>query len=240
MPKQEFTMKRLHIFAASCALLITACTNEETVSDETETAPVENDRVAELEAQVSSYEQRFAAVEIYFEELEASLARANGLIVNSARRCQTPEDVSILLADAPDTDSEDVAASNAAASAAYLDVVRDETCVFELPSGLLFRVRQASDDGGSPISGDMVTVHYRVMFPHGEEFDSSFSRGEPTTFPSDRLIRGWVEALPLMRVGESWELYVAAELAYGTNPRPGGPVGPNQALVFELELIDLP
>jgi FKBP-type peptidyl-prolyl cis-trans isomerase FklB len=240
MPSQEFIMKNLPVFAASCALLISACTNEETVPTETDAPPEESARVTELEAEVSAYEQRFAAVEVYFEEMEASLARADGLIVNSARRCQTPADVSILVADAPEADTDDVAATNAAASTAYLDTVRGEACVFELPSGLLFRIRQASDDGDSPASGDMVTVHYRGLFPHGGEFDSSFSRGEPATFPSDRLIQGWVEALPLMRIGESWELYIAAEMAYGTNPRPGGPIGPNQALVFTLDLIDLP
>jgi FKBP-type peptidyl-prolyl cis-trans isomerase FklB len=233
-------MKHLPVFAATCALLMTACSSEDTVTTETEPAPEESGRVAELEAQVSAYEQRFAAVEVYFTEMEAALARANGLIVNSARRCQTPADASILVADTPESDVEDVAAANAAAGSVYLDAVRDESCVFELPSGLLIRIRQASDDGGSPTSGDMVTVHYRGLFPHGGEFDSSYSRGEPATFPSDRLIQGWVEALPLMRVGESWELYIAAEMAYGANPRPGGPIGPNQALVFELELIDLP
>jgi FKBP-type peptidyl-prolyl cis-trans isomerase FklB len=69
-------------------------------------------------------------------------------------------------------------------------------------------------------------------------FDSSRTRGEPATFPSDRLIAGWVEALPLMREGERWELYIPGDLAYGS--RGTGPIGPNQALVFDLELIDLP
>ena len=103
----------------------------------------------------------------------------------------------------------------------------------------MLRVRVASPaDVASPVSGDRVTVHYRGQFPNGEEFDSSYSRGEPATFPSDRLIEGWVEALPLMRVGEVWELYIPSELAYGA--RGVGPIGPNQSLVFQLELVGLP
>ena len=71
----------------------------------------------------------------------------------------------------------------------------------------------------------------------GREF---FQRGAPEIFPSNRLIRGWVEALPLMRVGETWELYIPPDLGYGVRGTPGGPIGPNQALVFQLELVGLP
>ena len=141
--------------------------------------------------------------------------------------------------DAPE--SRPNAQENADAATAYLDSVREERCVFELDNGLVFRIRQsAGEDALSPERGDLVTVHYRGLFPHGEEFDSSYSRGQPATFPSDRLIRGWVEALPLMRVGETWELYIPPDLGYGVRGTPGGPIGPNQALVFQLELVGLP
>ena len=155
----------------------------------------------------------------------------------AARACTTPDSAEILLTEGGPTTGDP--ATNAAASQAYLAEVRDERCVFELESGLMLRVRVASPaDAASPVSGDRVTVHYRGQFPNGEEFDSSYSRGEPATFPSDRLIEGWVEALPLMRVGEVWELYIPSELAYGA--RGVGPIGPNQALVFQLELVGLP
>jgi FKBP-type peptidyl-prolyl cis-trans isomerase FklB len=157
--------------------------------------------------------------------------------LEAARACTTPDETEILLAEGGPTTGD--AATNAAASQTYLAEVRDERCVFELESGLMVRVRVARDaDAASPVSGDQVTVHYRGQFPNGEEFDSSYSRGEPATFPSDRLIDGWVEALPLMRVGEIWELYIPSELAYGA--RGIGPIGPNQALVFQLELVGLP
>ena len=131
-------------------------------------------------------------------------------------------------------------AANGALAQQYLGDIVNEPCVFQLPSGLIFRVRTAVEDAASPMRGDMVTVNYRGQLLDGEEFDSSWTRGEPATFPSDRLIAGWVEALPLMQVGERWELFIHPDLAYGMRGTPGGPIGPNMALVFELELLDLP
>ena len=96
-------------------------------------------------------------------------------------------------------------------------------------------------DGASPDPrGELVEVNYEGTLINGEVFDSSYARGQSATFPSNRLIRGWVEALPLMRVGETWELYIPPDLGYGVRGTPGGPIGPNQALVFQLELVGLP
>ncbi|WP_417484501.1 FKBP-type peptidyl-prolyl cis-trans isomerase [Maricaulis salignorans] len=170
---------------------------------------------------------------------EPATVSAEAAIVAEARACQGASDTSMLTVDVPEAGNQD-GTVNAAAAIAYLDAVRAEPCVFELPSGLLFRIREASEAGISPVSGDLVTVHYRGMFAYGGEFDSSYARGEPATFPSNRLIAGWVEALPLMRVGEAWDLFIAPELAYGPRGTPGGPIGPNEALVFQLELIDVP
>lgn len=131
---------------------------------------------------------------------------------------------------------------NAELSRAFIEAVRERECVFTLASGLSFRIDRAVTDEtvASPESGDMVTVHYEGKLISGEVFDSSYAREEPVTFPSDRLIAGWVEALPLMRVGEAWTLFIPAELAYGERGTPGGPIGPNQALTFRLELLELP
>lgn len=131
---------------------------------------------------------------------------------------------------------------NAALSSAFIEAAREQACVFTLPSGLSFRVdRAVSDESApSPQSGDLVTVHYEGRLMSGLVFDSSYERDEPATFPSDRLIAGWVEALPLMREGEEWTLFIPAELGYGARGTPGGPIGPNQALTFRLELLDLP
>ena len=70
-------------------------------------------------------------------------------------------------------------------------------------------------------------------------FDSSVERGQPATFPVNGVIAGWTEALQLMNTGSKWQLFIPAEIAYGANPRPGGPIEPNMALVFEVELISI-
>lgn len=123
----------------------------------------------------------------------------------------------------------------------YIERMSLQPCVYDLPSGLHFRVLRASgEDALTPEGGEMVRVHYEGTNIDGEEFDSSYARGAPAEFPSDRLIRGWVEALGLMRTGEEWELFIPAELGYGARGTPGGPIGPNQALYFRMELICLP
>lgn len=130
---------------------------------------------------------------------------------------------------------------NTAVSAAFLEANSANPCVFTLPSGLQIRIDQAVDDAPSLARrGERVQVHYEGRLIDGTVFDSSFERGAPAVFPSDRLIAGWVEALPLMRMGEEWTLFIPAELAYGRAGTRGGPIGPNQALVFRLALLGLP
>tara|TARA_R110002073_G_scaffold38749_8_gene110996 strand:- start:18030 stop:18686 length:657 start_codon:yes stop_codon:yes gene_type:complete len=130
---------------------------------------------------------------------------------------------------------------NSAASEAYLTQMASQPCVYALPSGLMIRVIEAQgDDMPSPDSGEMVRAHYDGRFPTGDTFDSSYDRGEPLEYPSNRFIAGWNEALGYMRVGETWELFIPANLAYGPGGTPGGPIGPSQALMFEMELLCLP
>ncbi|GGG90856.1 hypothetical protein GCM10007420_02540 [Glycocaulis albus] len=130
---------------------------------------------------------------------------------------------------------------NAAIAEEFLRSNVEQPCVYTTPSGLQYRIERAAGPANpSPVRGEYVRVHYAGQLLDGTEFDSSYARGEPAEFPSDRLIAGWVEALPLMRVGEKWTLYIAPELAYGARGTPGGPIPPNAALVFQLELLGLP
>ncbi|TWU13460.1 Outer membrane protein MIP precursor [Symmachiella macrocystis] len=109
--------------------------------------------------------------------------------------------------------------------------------VSETASGLQYRVIEAGD-GQKPSESDRVKVHYRGTLMDGKEFDSSYKRGEPVEFNVGGVIPGWTEALQLMSKGAKWELYIPAELAYG--PRgAGGAIGPNEVLVFEVELLDV-
>ncbi|MDA3881773.1 MAG: FKBP-type peptidyl-prolyl cis-trans isomerase [Bacteroidales bacterium] len=110
--------------------------------------------------------------------------------------------------------------------------------VIELPSGLQYEII-TEGSGEKPSAENTVTTHYHGTLINGETFDSSVQRNEPATFPLNGVIKGWTEALQLMPVGSKWKLYVPSELAYGTNPHPNGPIEPHQALIFEVELLEI-
>jgi len=106
-----------------------------------------------------------------------------------------------------------------------------------LPSGLQYKVIKKGS-GKKPTSSDTVTTNYRGTLIDGTEFDSSYRRGQPATFPVKGVIPGWTEALQLMEVGSKWQLFVPSNLAYGE--RGASPnIGPNATLIFEIELISI-
>ena len=108
-------------------------------------------------------------------------------------------------------------------------------------SGLEYVVLASGDAAGkSPVNGQEVVVYYEGrLAENGEMFDSAYQRGQPEIFPSDALIPGWVEALAMMKPGDRWLVYIPSDLAYGERGTPGGPIPPNAALVFEVELADV-
>lgn len=105
------------------------------------------------------------------------------------------------------------------------------------PSGLQYEVITAGD-GATPKATDKVRTHYKGTLLNGEVFDSSYDRGEPAEFPVNGVIKGWTEALQMMKVGSKWKLYVPPDLGYGERGA-GGAIGPNAALVFEVELLGI-
>jgi FKBP-type peptidyl-prolyl cis-trans isomerase len=120
-------------------------------------------------------------------------------------------------------------------SQGFLDEFAKGEGVKKTESGLMYQVIEAGE-GESPKASDTVRVHYRGTLTDGKEFDSSYSRGEPTEFQVGRVIPGWQEALQLMKPGAKWKLVIPSDLAYG--PRgAGGMIGPNETLVFEVELL---
>lgn len=116
----------------------------------------------------------------------------------------------------------------------FLAGKKNEEGVVALESGLLYKVINKGD-GNSPGPKDSVTVNYRGMTVDGQEFDSSYTRGKPSTFKTNRVIKGWTEALQLMKPGSKWELYIPSDLAYGS--RGTRKIPANSALIFEIELI---
>ena len=120
---------------------------------------------------------------------------------------------------------------------AFLAANKTKDGVVTLPSGLQYKILTAGT-GAKPTASDTVICNYRGTFINGTEFDSSFKRGQPASFPVGGVIKGWTEALQLMPVGSKWQLFIPPDLAYGQRGA-GGAIGPNQTLVFDLELISI-
>jgi FKBP-type peptidyl-prolyl cis-trans isomerase FklB len=120
---------------------------------------------------------------------------------------------------------------------AFLDANKTKEGVVTLPSGLQYKILQAGT-GLKPTTTDSVVCNYRGTLIDGKEFDSSYKRGQPATFPVSGVIKGWTEALQLMPVGSKWQLFVPSELGYGARGA-GGDIGPNATLIFEVELISI-
>ncbi|MDQ3564269.1 MAG: FKBP-type peptidyl-prolyl cis-trans isomerase [Pseudomonadota bacterium] len=120
-------------------------------------------------------------------------------------------------------------------SKAFLTANRKKEGVKELPSGLQYRVVK-DGAGDQPKSTDTVSVHYRGTLIDGREFDSSTRAGQPAVFQVNGVIKGWQEALPLMKTGAKWQLFIPPGLAYGERGA-GGAIGPNETLIFDIDLL---
>jgi FKBP-type peptidyl-prolyl cis-trans isomerase FklB len=120
---------------------------------------------------------------------------------------------------------------------AYLAANKTKEGVVTLPSGLQYKILKEGT-GPKPSASDSVVCNYRGTLIGGTEFDSSYKRGQPATFPVGQVIKGWTEALQLMPVGSKWQLFIPSEMAYG--PRgPSPDIGPNATLIFEVELLSI-
>ena len=118
----------------------------------------------------------------------------------------------------------------------YFDeLVKSNDSIKELSDGIYYKVITMGD-GEKPGETDVVTVHYRGTLTDGTQFDSSYDRGQTIDFPLNRVIKGWGIALQQMPVGSKWVIYIPSKLAYG--PQGNGPIGPNQTLIFEVEMFD--
>lgn len=129
----------------------------------------------------------------------------------------------------------DRVAKNLEEGKAFLEANKTKKGVKALPSGLQFMVL-SEGSGPIPKATDMVKVHYRGTLINGSEFDSSYTKGEPMIIHANDMMRGWTEALQLMKVGSKWKIFVPTELAYAD--RQFGRIPPNSALIFEIELLD--
>ncbi len=132
---------------------------------------------------------------------------------------------------------EELSDKNQKAGKKYLAANKKKPGIVELPSGLQYRIVEEGS-GEKPVSSDTVKVHYRGTLIDGTEFDSSYARGEPVTFQIANIINGWQQALILMSEGAKWQVFIPPILAYGSGGA-GQNIGPNETLVFEIELVSI-
>lgn len=129
-----------------------------------------------------------------------------------------------------------IAAANARKSRDFMAQNRQQPGVVQLPSGIQYSVISKGAGGATPAVTSKVVVNYRGMLVDGTEFDSTWAHGAPVSFTVDKVIRGWQDVIPRMHVGDRWKVVIPPQLAYGEAgalPR----IGPNEALVFEIELL---
>ncbi len=128
-------------------------------------------------------------------------------------------------------------AANRQEGEAFLAANKSKEGVVTLPDGMQYKILKEGN-GPKPTASDTVTCNYRGTLINGTEFDSSYKRGQPSSFPVGGVIKGWTEALQMMPVGSKWQLWIPADLAYGDTPR-GGDIQPGDTLIFEVELISI-
>ena len=124
-------------------------------------------------------------------------------------------------------------------SAAFHEKNKSEDGIVSLPSGLQYKVINAADGAKPKSDSAIVVVNYEGRLIDGSVFDSSYTRGEPAEFALNQVIKGWTEGIQLMNVGSTWEFYIPAELAYGSNPPPGSIIKPNSSLIFKVDLLEV-
>ncbi|MFZ1134823.1 MAG: FKBP-type peptidyl-prolyl cis-trans isomerase [Candidatus Korobacteraceae bacterium] len=134
-------------------------------------------------------------------------------------------------------EAKQISDANKQAGQQFLATNKSKPGVVALPSGLQYKILKEGT-GPKPAATDTVVCNYRGTLINGTEFDSSYKGGQPATFPVDKVIKGWTEALQLMPVGSKWEVYVPSDMAYGERS-PGPEIGPNSTLIFEIDLMSI-
>ena len=157
-------------------------------------------------------------------------------VIGGKKALLTPDQANFILNNYINKLMVEKAVNNRRAGDSFLVVNKNRNGVKTLPSGMQYIVIR-DGSGPMPKSTDTVTVHYTGMLMDGTVFDSSVDRGEPAKFTVDGVIKGWTEALQLMRPGSRWKLFIPADLAYGNYSPPGSNIPPGSMLIFDVELM---
>ena len=174
-------------------------------------------------------------LEVYTSGIQDALRGANPALSQEEIQ-KTLSDLQKRVMTAQQKDLKGKADKNLADAKAFMEENKKKEGVKTLPSGLQYKIL-AEGSGKTPKATDEITVNYKGSLVDGSEFDNSYKRGVPASFRLDKVIRGWTEALQLMKEGSKWQLFIPPELGYGE--RGAGPVPPNAALIFEVELISV-
>jgi FKBP-type peptidyl-prolyl cis-trans isomerase len=191
--------------------------------------------LAELEEYVQKKVQRYARTKLAASQTPERCGQVRGSVTLATLSRQETSGPG-LTTPAP-LANEEVLAKNKFDGTAFLAANGKTEGITTTKSGLQYRVIEEGD-GPTPQATDTVTTHYRGTLIDGTEFDNSYSRGEPASFPVEGVIAGWTEALQLMQVGSKWQVFIPAELAYGDQGA-GADIGPGSTLIFEIELLKI-
>ena len=227
-------MKMNMIIALLLAASLSSCDNS------TEKLPITNNNLTSMDSVSYSLGILFGN-NIKSEGLtdlnSSDLAKGFEAVMNGSAT-MTPEEADGIVRAAMSVVQEEKAAEAQKDGLEFLAANASKDGIQITESGLQYR-HDVVGEGASPDANDKVTVHYSGTLTDGTEFDSSYKRGEPISFPLSGVISGWTEGLQLMNVGGKTTFYIPQELAYGAKPNPNGPIPPYAALVFVVELIEV-
>ncbi len=239
--------KTLTVGILSSVLFIAGCQQETSNTEESETGSVESAVSLESNTEQVSYLLGFnAAVQLVDSGIDVNESAfqlgASDALASAASRLtdEQAEAAFTILQEEMSARAEaqyrEILEQNAARSAAFLAENATAEGVETTESGLQYKVVEAGN-GPTPDATSVVQVHYEGTTIDGNVFDSSYARGAPVEFALNQVIAGWTEGLQLMPEGSTYMLYIPSELAYGDTGAAGGAIGPNEALIFTVELL---